>query len=355
LEAVLSEISIEPFRGDLEGLEAMAISSYRDEYGIESFPNLYKPEFLRFLFDRIPDKRLLVAAYRGNEIVSFFANLPRRYHYQGKTCQGVLSCLLVTRKEFLRKGLALAIINEALKLNHELNYDFATLYLETGHRSTLMMKRLKESGNPVEWVKKMYVVGRVLDLGRVVETERLKGWEKGIIRILGVHKKPKARFSESVREYVPEDIDSCLSLLNQYKEKAGLALVWEKDELAWELDYPDVSRTLVYEKEGRVEGLINFVYRDHLGMAKGRWAWINHVAWPNLSGKERSDFVNSMLLYLREAECVGALEWTKGYYKMAPLYRARFFPYFRAVNMVSWNFNPNLAIKNIPQVYEVQI
>ncbi len=33
---MLSDISIEPFRGDLEGLEAMATSSYRDEYGIES-------------------------------------------------------------------------------------------------------------------------------------------------------------------------------------------------------------------------------------------------------------------------------------------------------------------------------
>ncbi len=40
---------------------------------------------------------------------------------------------------------------------------------------------------------------------------------------------------------------------------------------------------------------------------------------------------------------------------MTPFYRSRFFPYFRAVNMVSWTFNPDLSIQNIPDVYEVQI
>ena len=50
---MLSDISIEPFRGDMEGLERMAHYSFRHEYGIESFPNFYRPAFLRFLFDRI--------------------------------------------------------------------------------------------------------------------------------------------------------------------------------------------------------------------------------------------------------------------------------------------------------------
>lgn len=37
------DISMEPFRGDLEALQKMAISSWQDEYGISSFPNLYRP------------------------------------------------------------------------------------------------------------------------------------------------------------------------------------------------------------------------------------------------------------------------------------------------------------------------
>ncbi len=74
-----TDVSIEPFRGDLEGLEKMAHSSWRDEYGVSSFPNLYRPAFLRYLFGRLKQKDHLLAAYRGEEIISFLANLPQNF------------------------------------------------------------------------------------------------------------------------------------------------------------------------------------------------------------------------------------------------------------------------------------
>jgi len=352
---MLSDISIEPFRGDLEGLEKMAHSSWRDEYGVESFPNFYRPAFLKYLFDRIQDKRYLIAAYRGDEIVSFLANLPQRFHFQGKIYSAVYSCLMVTRKELLRRGLGKAIIDEALKLNQNLKHDFSLLTLEKGHRSTMMIKKLEETGHPVEWVKRNYVVARILDLPRVTKSEGLKRWERAAVKIIGAHRKPKANPSVSLREYRSEDLDMCLSLLNQYKDRIKLALVWERDELACELDYPGISQTLVYEKSGKVEGLINFIYHNHLGKTKERWAWINHVAYPGLSARERFGFVQAFLQYIKDADFVGAIEWIRKYYPMGAFLRARFFPYFRSVNLVSWTFNPDISLKNIPDVYEVQI
>ena len=109
--STIAGLSIEPFRGDYEGLERMAHASWRDEYGQASFPNFYRPAFLRYLFDRIPaDRRdLLLGAYKDGEIVGFLANLPEKFYFQGKTYGAVYSCLLVVRKEYLRKGLALEI------------------------------------------------------------------------------------------------------------------------------------------------------------------------------------------------------------------------------------------------------
>jgi len=352
---MLSDISVEPFRGDVEELERMALFSWRNEYGIESFPNLYRPAFLRFLFDRIQDKRHLIAAYRGDEIVSFLANLPQRIHFQGKMYRAVYACLMVTKKELLRRGLGKAIINEALRLNQDYKYDFSLLALEKGHRSTLMIRKLEESGHPVEWIKRNYVVARILDLARISASENIKMWERAGVKLIGGHRQPKAKSCVSLREYRSEDLDMCLALLNQYKDRIKLALVWDRDELAWELDYPGVSQTLVYEKEGKVEGLINFIYHEHLGKTKERWAWINHVAYPGLSSRERFGFVQAFLRYIKEADCVGAIEWTRKYYPMNPFFRSRFFPYFRAVNIVSWTFNPDISLKKIPAIYEVQI
>ena len=76
----LAGVVIEPFRGDLEALERMAHSSWRDEYGISSFPNLYRPEFVRYLMELAPDSRHFIAAYKEGEILAFLANVPRTFY-----------------------------------------------------------------------------------------------------------------------------------------------------------------------------------------------------------------------------------------------------------------------------------
>jgi GNAT superfamily N-acetyltransferase len=353
----LENVSIEPFRGDLENLERMAHLSWRDEYGAASFPNFYRPDFLRFLFDRIPqaEKDHLIAAYRGDEIVAFLANLPQRFHFRGKIYRAIYSCLLVTRKEFLRQGMAIALIQEALRTNRKYNYDFSLLTLETGHRSTKLMDKFKGEGQRLEWVRKTNVIARILDLGRVGYSEGLKGWEKAAIKLLGSHRPPKKTPDVALRKYKPADVDQCLALVDRYKETVTLALAWDKKDLGWELDYPGVSETLVYEKEGRVQGMINFIRHEHLGKTKEPWAWINHVAYPDLSGGERYEFVQAFLKNIQEAGFVGTIEWNRKYYPLRPFYRSRFFPYFRGVNLVSWTFNTEISLANIPDVYEVQI
>jgi len=354
---MIEGVSIETFRGDCEALERMAHASWREEYGDASFPNFYRPAFLHFLFDRIPaaKKDHLFAAYRGDEIVAFLANLPQAFHFKGRICNAIYSCLLVTGREYLRRGLALALIRQALGTNIKYNYDFALLTLETGHRSTNMINKLRGEGNRIERVRKSSVVGRVLDLRRVADSEGLKGYERAAIVLLGSHRPPKPAPGFVLREYGPADLDACHALLDRYKDTVKLALAWDKKELAVELDWPDVSRTLVWEKDGRVRAMINYILHDHLGKTVERWAWINHVAFPDLSPSERANFIRAYLQAIKEAGCIGTLDWTHRGYPAAPFWRARFFPYPRAVNLVSWTLNPAISLAGIPEVYEIQV
>jgi GNAT superfamily N-acetyltransferase len=354
---MIEGVSIETFRGDYEALERMAHASWREEYGDASFPNFYRPAFLHFLFDRIPPARRdhLFAAYRGDEIVAFLANLPQRFHFKGTTYGAIYSCLLVTGRDYLRRGLALALVRKAVETNRKYNYDFSLLTLETGHRSTKMMDKLRNEGNRLELVRKSSVIGRVLDLRRVAESEGLKGYEKAAIVFLGSHRTPRPGPGFVLRPYAPVDLPDCHALLDRYKESAELALSWDWADLAVELDWPDVSRTLVWEKDGRVRAMINFILHDHIGKTVERWAWINHVAFPDLSPAEKADFVRAYLAAIKEAGCVGTVDWTHRGYPARPFWRARFFPYPRAVNLVSWTFNPALSLAGIPEVYEIQV
>jgi GNAT superfamily N-acetyltransferase len=354
---MIEGVTIEPFRGDYEGLERMAHASWRDEYGAASFPNFYRPAFLRYLVDRIPaDKRdLLLGAYKGGEMVAFLANLPQKFHFEGRILSGVYSCLLVVRKEYLRKGVALDIIRAAVGLNKRYGFDFSLLTLETGHRSTKMMGKFIAEGQRIERVRKSGVMARVLDLDRVDASEGLKGYEKAAIRLLGAHRPPKPATGLELRDYLASDLDACHALLDRYKDTARLALAWDKRDLGLELDCPGVARTLVWEKGGRVRAMINFIRHDQLGRSVERYAWINHVAFPDLSGRERTAFLRAYLNRIREEGFISTVDFGKRGRPAGPFYRARFIPYPRAVNLVSWTFNPEISLAGIPVVYEIQV
>lgn len=349
--------TIEMFRGDYEALERMAHASWRDEYGEASFPNFYRPAFIRFLIERIPAEKRghVLAAYRGNQIIAFFVNLPQQFSYEGKRLRAAYSCLLVTRKEDCRRGVAAAVIRRALEINRAHEYDFALFTLETGHRSTRMMAKLNENEHRMEWVRKTGVVARILDLPRAAHSERLKGYEKAVIRLIGAHRPPRRAGLLPLREYRREDLEECRALLNGYQDSLRLALVWDREELGWELDYPDVSRTLVYEKDGRIAGLVNFLLHDHLGRTVERWAWINHLAFPGLSKAEQAAFIRSYLVWIKDAGFIGTVEWMRRNYPARALFRNRFFPYPRGVNQMSWTFRPDLSLAKISDVYEIQI
>lgn len=351
----LSGVSIETFRGDFHALEKMALASWREEYGEDSFPHFYRPAFLHFLTDRISDQRHIIAAYRREEIIGFMANLPQKLWFGGDIHMAVYSCLLVVKKEYLRRGLATAMIQEALRLSERYQYSFSLLTLEKGHGSTELMKKMAEAGQPMHFVKKIRVIARILDLERVSQSEKLRGWERAAIRIIGGSRPPSWKYDPLIREYRVEDLEDCLILLNRYQENTPLALIWDRNSLAKELAYPGVSQTLIFEKNQRVEGLVNFIFHEHVGKKTERWAWVNHVAYPGLSQQERVGFVHAFLSFARRNGCIGAIEWTRGYYSLGPFYRAHFFPYFRSVSMFSWSLNPEVVIENVPRVYEIQV
>ena len=351
-------VSIETFRGDYEGLERMAHASWRDEYGQASFPNFYRPAFLHYLFDRIPDEKRdhLLGAYKDGEIVAFLANLPERFHFGGRIYNAVYSCLLVVRREYLRQGLALEIIRRAVEINaRKYGLDFSLLTLETGHRSTLMMNKLRAEGHRIERVRKSGVMARILDLERVDASEGLKAYEKAAIRVLGAHRPPGPAPGVELRDYQPADLEACYALLDRYKDSVRLALAWDKKDLAVELDYPEVARTFVWEKDGRIRALINFVRHDQLGKTVERYAWINHVAFPDLTAAERAAFLRAYLSRIHEDGYIATIDFGKRGWPAGPFYRARFIPYPRAVNLVSWTFNPEISLAGIPVVYEIQV
>lgn len=351
----MEKVTIETFRGDVEVLGRMAHTAWRDEYGLDSYPDLYSPEYLSYLMQSVDDPRLAIAAYRGEEIVGFLLNLPRRMALDGREYRAALSCLLVTRKEHFRRGLAQAMIQEALARNRDLKYDFTLFYLETGHRSRRLFQKLRAAGAPIERVKRMHVIGRVLDLPAVRASEKVKSWEALVMRLLGADR-PAAGFSDPrLREAEPEDAEELQALLNTCRHKVRLARIFTRQEVLRELLCPPLARTLIWEKQGKIAGVLAYVVVRHIGKRPVPWAWINHVVWDGLEFGERRAMIRGFLRRAADQGLAGVVEWSKKTYPTAALYAERFLPYPRQVDMMAWRFREDLRLADIPAVAEVQI
>lgn len=350
-----TEFSIEPFRGDAEALERMARTAWRDEYGRESYPNLYRPDYLAYLMAGVDDPRLAIAAYRGDEIMGFLLNLPRTMALDNAEYRAALSCLMVTRKELMRTGLAQAMIQEGLRINQELEFDFTLFYLETGHRSSRLFKKLRAAGAPVEKVKTMHTIARILDLEAVRRSEKLRWFEFAAVKALGLARPPRKDPDSRVREALPDDADAILELMNDHRGKLRLARVFTRQELIRELIHPPLARTLVFEKRGRLRAALAYVMIDHAGKTTAPWAWINHLAWDQLSLAERKSLLNSFLVEAEKRGAAGVVEWSKKTYPTFALYASRFAPYPRRVDMMAWRFREDISLSGISGVYEIQL
>ncbi len=351
----MKDPTIENFRGDAQALERMAHAAWRDEYEVDSYPNLYRPDYLKYLMQPVDDPRLAIAAYAGDEIVGFLLNLPRVMQMDGQSYRAALTCLMVVRKRFFRQGLAQRMITEALTRNQELKFDFTLFYLETGHASSKLFAKLQAAGMPISRLKRMHVIARVLDLPAVKASENVVWYEQAALKALGAGAAPRPHADPNVREATPEDADAILALLNDHVNKVRLARVFEKDEMLRELIHPPHARALVYEKGGAVAGVLAWSCVDHMGRKTVPWAWINHVAWDALSFSERRSLVKCFLHRAHQDGHAGVVEWSKNCYPTAALYASRFVPYPRQIDLTAWSFRDELTLQAIPDVYEVQI
>ncbi|MFY1827284.1 GNAT family N-acetyltransferase [Myxococcus fulvus] len=63
--------------------------------------------------------------------------------------------------------------------------------------------------------------------------------------------------THGIRPYRPEDLPACMALVQQSMEQVNLGYGYTAERLAHQLQFRDVPRTLVLERNGSVRGLVN--------------------------------------------------------------------------------------------------
>lgn len=353
----MASIEYRDFDGDLDALSSMAGESWAEEYGLSSWPDLHKPALARHHFSTVGDPRLLIGAYQGARLVAFIANLPRDYRFRGKPYRGVISCMMIGHRDYRRRGIVLELIQECLRRNEEIGRDFALITLEKKHRSSNMFEKHLKPRHRIERLKGMYPIVRPVDCDRLAVCENLPGHVRRGLRLLGAHRPMRPpSVAGTVRRYRDDDLPAILVMTRSLDDRDTLVRVFDEHTLAVQLADGDVTRTVVYERDGAVRGFANYTVLDMVG-PRGRfhWAWLDFLQWDDLAAREKKALLAGVWDTAREQDCVGILEWNKNYYSKLPLLRNRFVPYPRGLELDAWMFNPDLSLAGTTRVFEQQI
>ncbi len=296
------ELTIKTFDSDIVELYAMMDEAWARDYKKE--PRLdYTPEFLRWHFDApSTDKELLVGAYHGNEIVGFGSSFHRSMSLRDRPLRTTLSTFFTAHAGYRRQGIGWKLVEERLRRNRDKGYQCTFVYLQEGHASEPLYLRLgKEKGIKVQLVYKCPLRVRILDSSKLSRKGKVD-WSEVQIDIPAV-----TGYKGTIRPYLNSDLPRCRELLNGIRHTVPFARVWDSDEeLAWELDHPPFSETLIMEEEGKVQGLINYFCMARIAKTVEPVAIMDNVWFGKLDGVQASALIAAALSKMKERGCIVA-------------------------------------------------
>jgi hypothetical protein len=152
--------------------------------------------------------------------------------------------------------------------------------------------------------------------------------------------------------YSREDLGQCLELLNSYKEEVTLSQVWSEAELAWQLDYKDISETLLFKKAGIVKGLINYLLFDSFSKEKvQRFVVIDNLYLSQLEEDEKKQFLLEFLCMLKPKGIEGAIIWYQEYFDQKLFYDLGFYKEDREHHRIHLSLTKDLEVDDIDSTY----
>ena len=303
----MPEIEIRGYRGDFEDVAELVRRVWIPDYAGKRvwFP-LPDASFFRWHLETQNEARCVVA-YEGTKLVGSVSCMPHSLRIGSSVLPVALHTSFTVDPEHRR--IALPLI-ERLRREHEeagvalaiglilddpasSSYQFWTKYAETFPRKFRVLLR---GGY---WAKFL--------APRTMARAGVNAWERQASRALG----PLLRFTPHrhdphVRSYRPADLERCTQILNKASANLDWALAWSPQELSRLVENPE-SGTLVFERDGQILGMVNYLTLMLQGREPIHAALIDVWADDGLSAGERVRMLGHLCNHLSERDVHGVV------------------------------------------------
>jgi len=298
-------IEIRTYDGDPEELAVFCTNVWRTRYQGQMPVWLWTGPFLEWdLFSDQPGARdFLVAAYDGTRLVGAHPAKPVQFHWRGEKVFGTAGAYFSVDPEYQSQSVSLKLVLEQRRRHRERDALYDMGYLIMGAQAAMgkdFWLRLKT----MQVVSKLSVWTRMIDHRALTEfsISARDRWGSKLMGLMQGRPKPPADPS-SIRPYRDADLHDCLELSRELSQAADFGIVWDDVSLARQLAFPNVPRTLVFEREGRVRGFVNFSKQPFWGRRQILVGMIDLLCVQQLNARQTRDLLRAALVEIAEAGC----------------------------------------------------
>jgi len=347
-------IEIRTFEGDAAEFSEFTTGMWRKSYEGKMPVPLWSPSyFRRELLPTEDDARdYLVAAYDGTRLVGSHPARSVRISLHGSEEDATWGSFLTVDPEYRRQGIAQKMHGEFQRRHRErgAKVNFGYLYIRSIKSMGPKFWLKQPEGTMV--VRKSGIWGRALDHGAVARFElyRIESWGSRALSLVQSRPKPP-RDMTGIRAYNREDLPDCLELVRDRAASADLAYQWKEEELGRLLDWEDLSRTVVLERDGRVEGLVNYYRLDLVGRSRMTAGVIDLLAFGGLRPADRRRLLRAAMFEMAQ-EGVHAAMYPRGsWYGWRELVGAGFAPFGSEYYYMGNKMELDLSLENVRHVH----
>jgi hypothetical protein len=282
-------IEIQDYHGDFEDVAQFTRRIWTAIYRGRMWFPVWDARFLRWQLGSETSNGLRPVAYEGTKIVASFFSIPHTLRIGPRTLSIGYASVCTADPDYRRMRPMWRLI-EALRERHEQQGLAFSLGIVSGDPNSIPYRFWTHYAKSFpQHLRFLFPVGfwlkvltpRKMAVAGVEKTQRL------VARALG----PLLGFVPSghdpdVRPYRTGDLQQCAQILHKATANLDWSLLWPLTQLANQLESP-VSSTLVAERDGRVQAMVNYHYLTFHGREPLRTALIDlwaddGLTWPEV-------------------------------------------------------------------------
>jgi GNAT superfamily N-acetyltransferase len=347
-------IEIRTFEGDASELSEFTTRVWRKSYRGRMPVPLWSPRlFQRELLPTDDDPRdYLVAAYDGTRLVGSHPARAVRISLHGEERSATWGSFLTVDPDYRRQGIAQKMHAEFQKRHQDRGAAVNFGYLYIRNIKSLGPKFWLKQPEGTMIVRKLGAWVRPLDHRAVAQFELywFEAWGSRMLSWFQRRPKPP-RSTTGIRAYRNEDLSDCLELVRDRAASVDLAYLWGPDELARLLDCQDLSRTVVLDRDGRVEGLVNYYRLEVLGRCPIEVGVIDLLAFGSLAWADRRRLLRAALFEMAEEGLQAAMCLRGSWYAGRELVAAGFTPFPPEYYYIGNKIQPDVPLEGVRRLH----